>query len=198
VKPEPVKPEPKTVELPAEPVRPRFVPRFGAGGRVDFVAAEALFGLTVEGGFQRREWGWGGWSLMGTFRWDPQQPVIGSPTSFASPDVSSSLLAAGFTGCVHRAWPVSLAGCIVGELGEIQQSAGMAMLGKLHQTVLFAGLGVGARIEWPLPAGLYFQLATDVRGVAKLAGTTSQVTNVFGRSFGGAAGGLGAGLGVSY
>jgi hypothetical protein len=57
---------------------------------------------------------------------------------------------------------------------------------------------VGARIEVPLSAPLYVQMAADVLGVAKLAGGTSQWTNVVARSFGGATGGLGAGLGVSF
>ncbi len=67
-----------------------------------------------------------------------------------------------------------------------------------HETVLFGGGGVGARVEIPLPAGLYLQMATDVLGVGKLAGSTSMATNVNARSFGGAAGGLGGGLGISF
>jgi hypothetical protein len=206
--PAPVEP-PKSPPLPSDPVvavappiapvRARFVPRVGAGARADFGAAwGALFGVTIEGGFERREWGWGGWSLMGTLRWDPQQTGIGPPTSNRSVDVSSSLVAGGLTGCVYRAWAVSLAGCVVGELGEVQQSAGTSQEPNLHQTVLFAGGGVGARIQVPLTARVHVQMETDVLGVAKLAGTTNQVNNVFGRSFGGAAGGLGAGLGVSF
>jgi hypothetical protein len=199
--PPPVPPEPVIVSAApkAAPERARFVPRLGAGARADFgAAAGALFGVTVEGGVQRRQWGWGGWSLMGTFRWAPQQTGIGPPTSDRSVDVSSSLVAGGLTGCVHRAWAVSLAGCIVGELGEVQQSAGTTNEPNQHQTVLFAGGGVGAHIQFPLTDRVHVQMETDVLGVARLAGSTSQVTNVFGRSFGGAAGGLGAGLGVSF
>ena len=199
VNPECMKPEPAKVELPAEPMGPRFVPRLGVGARADFVAASgALFGVTVEGGFQRREWGWGGWSLMGTFRWDPQQTGLGPPSTAASPDVSSSLVAGRLAGCVYRAWPVSLAGCVVGELGEIQQSAGAPSVFGFHQTALFAGGGVGAVVAVPLLAGLHLQMETDVIGVGKLAGGTTTWGNVNARSFGGAAGGLSAGLGVSF
>jgi hypothetical protein len=79
--------------------------------------------------------------------------------------VSGSLIAGRFAGCVYRAWTSSLAGCVVGELGEIQQSAagGPALPGVgFHQTALFAGGGVGARVEWPLSPGLYFQVNADV------------------------------------
>ena len=113
-------------------------------------------------------------------------------------DVSSSLVAGSLAGCVYRAWPVSLAGCVVGELGEVQQSAGTPDTSNCHQTALFAGGGVGARIVAPLFARLYVQMATDVIGVGTLAGSTNKAANVNARSIGGAAGGLGAGLGVSF
>jgi hypothetical protein len=200
-KPPPVPPEPVVVSAapPDEPVRPRFVPRLGVGARADFGTSwGAIFGVTLEGGVQRREWGWGGWSLMGALRWAPQQTGIGPPTSVRSFDVSSSLVAGRLAGCVYRAWAVSLAGCVVGELGEVQQSAGTLEDPNQHQTVLFAGGGVGAHIQVPLTARVHVQMETDVLGVARLAGTTSQVNNVLGRSFGGAAGGIGASLGVSF
>jgi hypothetical protein len=57
---------------------------------------------------------------------------------------------------------------------------------------------VGARVEFPIYSRLYVQMATDVRGVGTLAGSTNRVANVNARSIGGAAGGLGAGLGVSF
>jgi hypothetical protein len=199
--PPPVPPEPVVVPAapPASPVRARFVPRVGVGAGADFGASwGALFGVTLEGGFQRRAWEWGGWSLMGTFRWAPQQPGIGPPASAISADVSTSLLAGNLAGCVYRAWPVTLAGCVVGELGEDQQSAGTFKFQQVHQTALFAGGGVRARIEAPLSDRLYVQIVTDVLGVAKLAGSTSQSNNVIARNFGGAAGRLGAGLGVSF
>ncbi len=180
-------------------MRARFVPRVGVGARADFGAAwGAIFGVTVEGGVQRQEWGWGGWSLMGAFRLAPQQTEIEPPSTIPSADVTTLLAAGSLTGCVHRAWPVSLAGCVVGELGEVQQSAGTPTLQGFHQTALFAGAGVGARIEARPYGRLYVQMDTSVLGVAKLAGSTSQSKNVFGRSFGGVAGGLGAGLGLSF
>jgi hypothetical protein len=154
--------------------------------------------VTLEGGFQRQEWGWGGWSLTGALRWAPQQTGIGPPTSVATADVSSSLVAGRLAGCVYRAWAVSLAGCVIGELGEVQQSAGGLRDQNLHETVLFAGGGIGAHIRVPLTDRVHVQMETDVLGVARLAGGTSQWTNVFGRSFEGAAGGLGASLGVSF
>jgi hypothetical protein len=115
-----------------------------------------------------------------------------------SVDVSTLLVAGSLAGCIYRAWPVSLAGCVVGELGGVQQSAGTPDLVGFHQTALFAGGGVGARMEVPLSDRFYVQMGTDVLGVAKLAGNTNQLRNVTARSFGGAAAGLGAGLGVSF
>jgi hypothetical protein len=200
--PRPERPQPPLVVVPApadEPGRHRLVPRLGAGARADFgPAAGVLFGVTVEGGVQRQEWRWGGWSLMGAFRWAPQQTGIGPPVTAVAADVSSSLVAGRLAGCIYRAWPVSLAGCVVSELGAIQQSAGTPFLKGFHQTVLFAGGGVGARVKVPLFAGLYVQMETDVLGVGKLAGGTSMWGNLPARSFGGAAGGLGAGLGFSF
>ena len=134
---------------------------------------------------------------MGAVRWAPQQTGIGPPATLVAVDVSSSLVAGRLAGCVYRAWPVSLAGCVVGELGEIQQSAATFKFQQVHQTALFAGGGVGARIQAPLSDRLYVQIVTDVLGVAKLAGSTSQSNNVIARNFGGAAGRLGAGLGAS-
>jgi hypothetical protein len=107
-------------------------------------------------------------------------------------------MAGRVVGCVHRAWAVSLAGCVVADLGEVQQSAGTPVFQGLHQTALFGGGGAGARVEVPLSTLGYVQIATDVLGIAKLAGSANQSTYVFGRTVGGAAGGLGAGLGVSF
>jgi hypothetical protein len=135
---------------------------------------------------------------MGAFRWAPQQTGIGPPTTTLTADVRTLLFAGSLMGCVHRAWPVSLAGCAVGELGEVQQAAGTPAFTGLHQTVMFAGGGVGARIEVPLSDRFYGQMAADVLGVAKLAGGSNQWSNVVARSFGGATAGLGAGLGVSF
>ena len=200
VPPEPVAQEPVVgpAAPPAAPVRARLEPRVGAGVRADFGAAGALFGVTVDGGFQRREWGWGGWSLMGAFRWAPQQVGIGPPTATASVDVRASLVAGRLASCIYRAWPVTLAGCVVGELGELQQSAATPTYASLHQTAMFAGGGVSARVEVPLLAHLHFRMEADVLGVAKLAGNTSAWVNVTARSLGGATGGLGAGLRVSF
>jgi hypothetical protein len=195
--PEPVKLEPVKVEPQAAPVPARFVPQVGLGLRMDFVATSALFEVTVEGGVKRQEWRRGGWSLMGTFRVAPNQPGIGPPTNGPAPDVTSSLLAGSLSGCVYYAWPVSLAGCVVGELGENQQSAGKPVFPS-HQTVLFAGGGVSAHLEGPISDRYYFQVAADVRGVAKVAGSTSHWDNVTARSFGGAAGMLGVSAGIWF
>jgi hypothetical protein len=198
--PPPVTPEPaKPVEPPAAPLPGRLVPRVGVGGRGDFGGAwGAIFGVTVEGGVQRQQWRWGGWSLMGSLRWAPKQTGIGLPTATTAVDIGTLLVAGSLAGCVHRAWPVSLAGCLVAELGEVQQSAATPTLPFSHQTALFAGGGVAARIEAPLYERLYFHVDADARGVAKLAGSTNQWVNVIARSFGGAVGGLDAGLGVSF
>jgi hypothetical protein len=120
------------------------------------------------------------------------------PTATTAVDIGTLLVAGSLAGCVHRAWPVSLAGCLVAELGEVQQSAATPTLPFVHQTALFAGGGVRARIEVPLSDLVYVQVEADVRGVAKLAGSTNQWVNVVARSFGGAAGRLGAGLGISF
>jgi hypothetical protein len=199
--PPPGRPEPMVLSAapPAALGGPRFAPRLGTGARADFGSAwGAIFGVTLEGGFQRREWGWGGWSLMGTFRWAPQQVGLGPPTSVGALDVNASLVAGRLAGCIYRAWRVTLAGCVVGDLGAVQQSAGTPLLVGSHQTALFAGGGVGARVEAPLPAGLYFQMATDVIGVGTLSGSTNKAANVNARRLGASAGGLGAGLGVSF
>jgi hypothetical protein len=180
-------------------VRARLVPRVGVGVEADFGAAwGAIFGASVELGVQRQEWKWGGWSVMGKFRWAPSQPGIGPPTGSPAIDVSTSLLAGSVAGCIHRAWPVSLAGCVLGELGEVQESAEAHTYPNVHQTALFAGGGVGARVEAPVFGPVYVQIAADVRGVARLAGKTDQWVNANARNFSGAAGGLAAGLGASF
>jgi hypothetical protein len=193
--PEPAKPDPTE-----PPVRVRFVPRVGVGARMDVAAAwGTLFGVTIEGGFQRPEWRWGGWSLMGTLRWAPRQTGIGPPSAIPSVDVNSEMTGGTLTGCVHRAWPVSLAGCVLAELGEVQQTASSPTPLNLHQAVLLGGGGVGARVEARLYGPLYVQIAADVRGVARLAGGTSRWANVIGRGFaGGATGDIGAGVGASF
>jgi hypothetical protein len=198
--PPPAGPEPtKPPDLPTAPVPGRFVPRVGVGGRAEFGGAwGVIFGVTVEGGVQRQEWRWGGWSLMGTLRWAPQQNGIGPPTGDPDSDVGISLVAGDLTGCIHRAWPVSLAGCVVGELGEVQQSAGTPTLPRVHQTALFVGAGARARIEARISDRLYVQVAADVRGVARLVGSTNHWVNVNARRLDGAAAGLGAGLGASF
>jgi hypothetical protein len=197
--PKPALPPPGPAPPGELPARAHLVPRVGVGVAADFGAAwGAIFGVTVEGGVQRQEWKWGGWSVMGKFRFDPQQTEVGPPSVNPSSDVTTLLFAGSLTGCVHRAWPVSLAGCAVGELGVVQQTAGTTQYPRLHQTVLFAGGGVGASVAFPLPSPLYFQVETNVLGVAKLAGGANQWNYVYGRSFGGATGQLGAGLGASF
>ncbi len=198
-KPSPPAPVVASAASPGALAGPRFVPRVVVGAQADFGGTwGALFGVALEGGVQRQEWRRGGWSLMGGFRWDPQQPGIGLPSPGPTVNVTTSLVAGSLTGCVHRAWTVSLAGCVVADLGAAQQSAGTPAFPSLHQTVLFGGGGGAVHVDAPLVGRFYVDVATDVVGVAKLAGGTNEWNNVTARRFGGAAGRLGAGVGASF
>jgi hypothetical protein len=195
--------------VPAAP--PVFVPwnsgfiGVGAGG--DFGSAwGALAEVSLEVGLQRQQWPWGGWSASARIHWGPQQNGITPPAGQASINENAGLVAGNLSGCVHRAWPVStyrawpvsLAGCIVGELGAVQESSERRSHPELHQTALFAGGGVGARVRATPFTHFYVQMETDVLGIAKVAGSTDMWSNVFGRGFAGAAGRLGVGLGVWF
>jgi hypothetical protein len=187
----------------APPVRPRNVLFVGTGAHADFGAAwGAIFGVALEAGLRRDEWRWGGWSVLGSFRWDPQQIGMGPPTRQASVDQRTLLMAGRLAGCVHRVWPeispASLGGCAVVELGEIQEAADTLSHSALHQSALFAGGGIGSQVKVPLPALFYVQFEADVLGIGKVAGGTGAWANVAGQHFAGASGRLGAGLGISF
>ncbi len=161
------------------------------------LAPRPLFGVKFDAGFRR---GW--FSLVGEFRWDPTASGNVQNAGAGNVDVSTTLLAGGLVGCAHYDWHVSFAGCVVGELGQLQSSFGRNdrddYAGFRH-AVLYAGGGVGARAEIPLPARLYLHVAADMRGVRKLASTSGGAGQTLSAgSVAGLAGGIGAGLGAAF
>jgi hypothetical protein len=182
-------------ELLQAPARLRIAPRFDAGAHVDFgLASRPLVGVEVDTGFRR------GWlSVVGEFRWDPRATAMVMSSS-ARLVPSTTLITGGLVGCAHYEWRVSLAGCLVGELGEIQRSSGVTAYSALQQSALYVGAGVAIRTEVSLHAHLYLYAAGDVLGARKLSASGSSETGVTVTvgSVGGPAGGVDAGAGVSF
>jgi hypothetical protein len=190
---EPVKPAPAVV-----PVRAPIVWRLGAGAWVDFgLAPQPLVGVKVDGEFKL-----GRFSLMGSLRWDPTTSVTAQNGFAYGMSVSTRLLAGGLTGCVHGEWHASFAGCVVGEVGQIQRTLEDEAYTNLPQAALYAGGGAGVRVEIPLRAHLDVQVAADLLGATKLASGTGISSPGGGNpntgNVAGFAGGFGAGLGVTF
>jgi hypothetical protein len=188
---------PESTNPPPAPVPPTPAPsptpwRLGASAWVDFgLAPLPLAGVKLDAEYRTERF-----SLAGELRWDPSAsaPLPGGESR-------SMLLVGGVVGCIHGERYASFAGCIVGELGQIQRSFGAVHLAELYQAAVFAGGGAEASVEIPLPARLHVNIAADLLGATKFAGIsgsgTSTMTTTAG-TVGGIIGGLGAGIGVSF
>ncbi len=76
----------------------------------------------------------------GELRWDPPATAPVNGTLVALGPVTS-LLAGGAMMCAQGEWHFLLAGCVVGELGQLQRSFGTIVLSDRHQAALYAGGG---------------------------------------------------------
>jgi hypothetical protein len=148
------------------------VPNVGVGVQVDFgLAQRPLAGVKVGAGFRR-----GPLSLGGTLRWDPRATVTTTNRFVGTAEVSTTLFVAGLAGCLHHDWHVVFAGCIVGEVGRIQRSAGGGQLGAFEQADVYAAGGAEARAEVRLPARFNFYLAADLLAARKLGAVSTNAS----------------------
>jgi hypothetical protein len=181
-------------ELLQAPARLRIAPLFDAGAHVDFgLAPRPLVGLKIGAGVRR------GWlSLTGSVRWDPRATTIVESNS-GSFLTTNTFLTGSLLGCVHHEWSVSLAGCLVGELGQIQRGFGNERYDGFQQRALYTGAGASARAEVLLPATrLYLQVTADLLAARRLPTYVNAGMTINTGAVAGAVGGVGAGLGVSF
>jgi hypothetical protein len=168
-----------------------------AGPWVDFGLAPApMFGVKIGGAMRVRRW-----EVAGELRWDPSGSAIVQNGAGFTMGVSTRLLAAGLAGCAYAEWHASFAGCVVGEVGQLQRSLGSSSYNNLQQAAPYAGGGLGVHVALPLPAHLYVQAAADTLVVTKLAsghGLSGGGVNANAGNVAGFAGGTGVALGVAF